>query len=102
MSEPADSDRVFAGSIPQIYERYTVPLIFEPYARDIAARVAALNPARVLELAAGTGVVTRHLARILPAQASIVATDLNQAMLDQAAAVGTLRPVEWRQADAMK
>ena len=57
---------------------------------------------RVLEIAAGTGVVTRALAAALPAQASIVATDLNQAMLDQAAAVTTGRPLEWRQADALQ
>ncbi|MBM4443171.1 MAG: methyltransferase domain-containing protein, partial [Candidatus Rokubacteria bacterium] len=58
--------------------------------------------ARVLEIAAGTGVVTRALAAALPAGSSIIATDLNQAMLDQAAKTGTARPVEWRQADAMQ
>ena len=98
----SDSDRVFAGSIPQLYETYLVPLIFEPYAADIARRVAARQPARVLEIAAGTGVVTRHLATVLPRTASIVATDLNQPMIDHAAAIGTARPVEWRQADAMQ
>ena len=56
----------------------------------------------MLEIAAGTGVVTRALASVLPAGVSIVATDLNQAMLDQAAAIGTRRAVEWRQADAMQ
>src|SRR5690349_3967405 len=95
------SDTVFAGSIPQLYERYLVPLIFEPYAVDLAARVASRSPSRVLEIAAGTGVVTRRLATALPRSASIVATDLNRAMLEQAAAVGTARPVEWKQADAM-
>src|SRR5207249_1888286 len=55
-----------------------------------------------LEIAAGTGVVTRALASVLPSPVSIVATDLNQAMLDEASAVGTRRPVEWRQADAME
>ena len=95
-------DTRFAGSIPQIYERYLVPLIFAPYAIDIASRVRSLTPARVLEIAAGTGVVTRELARVLPASSTIVATDLNQAMLDQAMAVGTSRPVEFRAADAMK
>ena len=95
-------DTGFAGSIPQVYQRYLVPLIFAPYAADIAARVQALGPARVLEIAAGTGAVTRELARILPADAQIVATDLNQPMLDQAAAIGTARPVEFRTADAMK
>jgi SAM-dependent methyltransferase len=78
-----------------------VPLIFDPYAADLAARLAELAPRRVLEIAAGTGVVTRAMAKSLPTGASIVATDLNQAMLDQAAALGTARPVEWRQADAL-
>jgi SAM-dependent methyltransferase len=101
MSGPA-TDKVFAGSIPKLYETYLVPLIFEPYAVDLAKRLASRSPARVLEIAAGTGVVTRHLASVLPEGVSIVATDLNQAMLDQASAVGTRRPVEWRQADAMR
>ena len=101
MSRP-DSDKVFAGSIPKLYETYLVPLIFEPYAADLANRIASKSPARVLEIAAGTGVVTRRLASALPAGVSIIATDLNQPMLDQAAATGTARPVEWRQADAMK
>jgi SAM-dependent methyltransferase len=96
------SDRAFAGSIPQLYEQYLVPLIFEPYAADLARRVALRRPARVLEIAAGTGVVTRRLASTLPPAATIVATDLNQPMLDQAAAIGTARAVEWRQADAMQ
>ena len=93
-------DKVFAGSVPKIYETYLVPLIFEPYAADLVSRLKPRNPSRVLEVAAGTGVVTRALASALPESTSIVATDLNQAMLDEAAAVGTRRPVEWRQADA--
>lgn len=100
--KPIDVDRSFTGSIPQLYERPLVPLIFEPYARDIAARAAALRPRRVLELAAGTGVVTRELARTLPVDVEIIATDLNPAMLDQAASLGTARPVQWRQADALQ
>jgi SAM-dependent methyltransferase len=98
----ANADKVFAGSIPKIYESHLVPLIFEDYARDLARRLAARRLTRVLEVAAGTGVVTRALASTLPASAGIVATDLNQAMLDQAAAVGTARPVEWQQADALQ
>jgi len=98
---PHGSDIAFAGSIPQLYDRYLVPLIFEPYAADLAGRAALRQPSRVLEIAAGTGVVTRHLAAALPPDVSITATDLNQAMLDQAVATGTLRPVAWRQADAM-
>ena len=94
------SDKVFAGSIPKLYDEYLVPLLFEPYAADLARRLSSLSRSRVLEVAAGTGAVTRALAAGLPASVSIVATDLNQAMLDQAAAVGTARAVEWRQADA--
>jgi len=96
------SDKVFTGSIPRIYEDQLVPLIFQPYAVDLAQRVAARSPSRVLEIAAGTGVVTRRLAAALPEGVPIVATDLNQAMLDQASQVGTGRPVEWRRADAMQ
>ena len=95
-------DKNFTGSIPKLYETYLVPLIFEPYAADLATRLASRSVTRVLEIAAGTGVVTRALASVLPKNVSIVATDLNQAMLDQASAVGTQRVVEWRQADAMQ
>src|SRR6266404_4632332 len=96
------TDKFFAGSIPKLYESYLVPLIFEPYAADIAGRLASRSPGRVLEIAAGTGVVTRALVSTLPDRTAIVATDLNQTMLDQAAVTGTRRPVEWRQADAMQ
>lgn len=95
-------DTAFAGTIPQLYERYLVPLIFEPYAADLALRVTHFQPSRVLEIAAGTGVVTRQLVKTLPSEVSIMATDLNQPMLDQAATVGISRPVEWQQADAMQ
>jgi len=95
-----DTDKVFAGSIPKLYEQYLVPLIFDPYATDLANRLRSRSLSRVLEIAAGTGVVTRVLASELPDNVSIVATDLNQAMLDQASVVGTKRTVEWRQADA--
>jgi SAM-dependent methyltransferase len=98
----ADSVKIFAGSIPKLYETYLVPLIFEAYADDLAKRVALRVPARVLEIAAGTGVVTRRLAVLLDERSSIVATDLNQPMLDHASGIGTWRPVEWRQADAMQ
>ena len=98
----AAGDKVFAGSIPQLYERYLVPLIFEPYAKDLAARLASRRRARVLEIAAGTGVLTRAMARVLPEKTAIVATDLNQPMIDHARGIGTRRPVEWKQADALR
>lgn len=98
----AATDKLFAGSIPKLYEAHLVPLIFDYYAADLARRVAVRPVSRVLEIAAGTGVVTRKLAAVLPASVAIVATDLNQPMLDLAAQLGTPRPVEWRQADAMR
>lgn len=96
-----DVDRTFAGSIPRIYETYMVPMVFAPYAKDISDRVRRIPARRVLEVAAGTGVVTRALAAALPPDVAIVATDLNQAMVDHARALGSSRPVEWRQADAL-
>jgi ubiquinone/menaquinone biosynthesis C-methylase UbiE len=98
----SSSDAAFGGLIAALYEQRLVPLIFEPYAGDLATRAEALRPGRVLEIAAGTGVVTRRLARLLPADVEIVATDLNVPMLDQATAIGTTRTVQWRQADAMQ
>src|SRR6185295_18080341 len=95
-------DKVFGGAIPKFYETYLVPLLFEPYAADLVKRLAPRSLRRVLEVAVGTGVVTRALASGLPEDVAIVATDLNQPMLDQAALIGTRRPVEWRQADAMQ
>jgi len=94
-------DKLFAGAIPRLYETHLVPLIFAAYAEDMARRVAAGKPRRVLEMAAGTGVVTRALATTLDADASLVATDLNDGMLSEAKSIGASRPVTWRQADAM-
>ena len=96
MSTP-EADKVFAGSVPKVYDTCLVPLIFQPYANELANRLRARPLQRVLEIAAGTGVVTRALAEKLQPQVSIVATDLNQAMIGQAMEIGTTRPVEWRQ-----
>jgi ubiquinone/menaquinone biosynthesis C-methylase UbiE len=96
----SDSD-VFSGSIPKLYEEYLVPLIFEPYAADLANRLRSRSLHRILEIAAGTGVVTRTLAAELKENVSIVATDINPGMLERATLAGTKYPVEWHQADAM-
>src|SRR5262249_42001479 len=98
----AQTDKVFAGAIPEVYDRLLVPLIFEPYAADLVRRLARLPMTNLLEIAAGTGVVTRAMAAALPRDATIVATDLNPAMIERGRAVGTARSVEWREADAMK
>jgi len=97
------TDKVFAGSVPEIYDRFMVPLIFEPYALDLADRVATCKPMQTLETAAGTGVLTRALAERLAENARIVATDLNPPMLEQAKARQSGDPrIAWRQADALK
>ncbi len=102
MLDMLETDKVFAGSIPENYDRYMVPLIFEPYAADMAQRVAAFWPGTVLETAAGSGVVTRALAPRLSPAASYMVTDLSQPMLDYAA---SRQPQDnrmtWRQADAL-
>jgi len=96
-----EKDTTFAGSIPALYDRYLGPLIFAPYADDLAARLGELEHGRVLETACGTGIVTRALARILPGAVAIDATDLNQPMLDYAAQHLASPRVTWRQADAL-
>jgi SAM-dependent methyltransferase len=98
---PGGGDRAsaFVGSIPDAYDEYMVPMLFAPYAADLAGRLADLTSGSLLEIAAGTGAVTRRLAASLPPAVEIIATDLNQPMLDRARTVGTARPVRWQQAD---
>lgn len=97
----SSTDVAFSGSVPVNYDRYLGPLLFTPYATIAAERAKALNPGRILETAAGTGIVTAELARLLP-DSEIVATDLNQAMLDVAAdRIGTDK-VSFQQADAQQ
>jgi len=94
-----ESDKTFAGSVPDLYDRYLGPLIFEPYALDMAERVAAIGAQRILEAAAGTGIVSRAMAQRMP-KSSILATDLNQPMIDQAVKHGGFGNVTYGQADA--
>ncbi|MEU1146052.1 class I SAM-dependent methyltransferase [Streptomyces sp. NPDC005863] len=81
------------------YERYLVPVVFRPFAEDLAVRAAALRPERALELAAGTGALTSRLLAAAPS-AEVTATDLNEAMV----ALGSDRApgAMWRQADAQR
>jgi ubiquinone/menaquinone biosynthesis C-methylase UbiE len=97
-----DSNARFDGSIPANYDRYLGPLLFEPYAADLVARLTLGPDARVVEVAAGTGILTRRLREQLPASATLVATDLNQPMLEYArGALPAGVAVDWRQADAV-
>lgn len=98
-NEFRQADASFTASIPDGYERRLVPLFFEPFAADLRDRLVARSPSRVLELAAGTGAVTRAIATALPG-GWIVATDLNQAMIDIAARVVSSTNVQFQQADA--
>lgn len=91
----------FAGSIPAAYDRYLGHVFFQPYAEDLAARLQVKENESVLELACGTGILTRELRNHLPATANLVATDLNEPMFQIASAkFAQGEAVEWRQADA--
>jgi SAM-dependent methyltransferase len=93
------SESAFVGSIPEIYERHLGPMLFVPFAADLAARARTRVPRRVLEVAAGTGIVTRALHAAFPS-ADIVATDLNEGMIALGARRLAAPNVTWRQADA--
>lgn len=124
MSNPSTA---YAGSIPENYEKFLGPYIFEPYAADLAERVmsavgaakvleevppagaagaeqaAGVGPARiktVLETACGTGRVTGHLRSGLPGDVHLLATDLNPDMLAIAKKINPDPSIEWRVADA--
>ena len=91
----------FSGSIPAVYDRYLGPMLFQPYAEDLAARLQVTNDSSVLELACGTGILTRVLRTRLPSSVTLTATDLNEPMLRNA--MGKFLEngaVQWRQADA--
>lgn len=91
----------FAGSIPAAYDRYLGPILFQPYAEDLMNRLKAGENSSVLELACGTGILTRILRDRLPATARLVATDLNEPMIANAARkFARNENIEWKQADA--
>ena len=94
-----DMETRFTGSVPSAYDRLMVPLVFQPYANEIARRARGFGPKRILETAAGTGAVTRALNAALP-DAEIIATDLNPPMLEMAAQGMKSANVRFQQADA--
>lgn len=93
-----DQHRRWSADMPDAYDRLLVPAVFEPFAADLAARVGSRSPSRVLEVAAGTGIVTRALVG-LPGVGEVVATDLNPSMVG----VGRERvpSARWHSADAL-
>jgi ubiquinone/menaquinone biosynthesis C-methylase UbiE len=96
-----DNDAAFVGSIPANYDRYLGPFLFEPFARDLAARVDWVPEASVLELACGTGRLTRHLAGALTGAQQLTATDLNSDMVSHArSVVPDSDALIWQTADA--
>jgi SAM-dependent methyltransferase len=94
-------NRSFSGSLPECYDRHLVPMDFEQFARLMAEQVPTMTSGDLLEIAAGTGVVTRALARTLPASVTITATDINPAMLARARSHPGLERVTWEEADAL-
>jgi ubiquinone/menaquinone biosynthesis C-methylase UbiE len=95
------SNAAFVGTIPETYDRFLGPLLFEPYAQDMAGRVRRAGGVRVLELACGTGIVTRALLAVLASGGELTATDLNEAMLGVAREnAGTDPRLRVQQADA--
>jgi ubiquinone/menaquinone biosynthesis C-methylase UbiE len=97
----SDMNRSFAGSMPEFYDRFLVPVRFEPFASDMAKRLDTLTAGDLLEVAAGTGILTRALARTLSPSVRITATDLNPAMIARARTHAGLERVTWREADAL-
>ena len=95
------NDASFIGNIPEYYDSGLGPIVFIDYAADIARRAAAGNPARVLETAAGTGIVTRQLRDVLPPDVHVTATDLNAPMIEVARTkFKSGEEVDFRPADA--
>ncbi len=97
-----DRNVEFTGSIPIAYDRYLGPMLFEPYATDLADRLSSVPMAAVLEVAAGTGILTARLRRAMPPTATLTATDLNEPMLDFARAKMPGLGITWQPADAQE
>ena len=100
----ADTSSQFAGSIPELYDRCMGPVMFQPYADDLSRRVAErVQVGPVLETACGTGILTRRLRERLAPSVRLVASDLNQPMIDHArASVWSTSPIEWQLADCTR
>ena len=76
-------ERQFTASIPAIYDSHLGPFLFERYAEDLARRVTVAPSERsaVLEVAAGTGILTAQLRSHLGPDSQIMVTDVSAPML---------------------
>src|SRR5438045_5666318 len=96
-----DRNVLFQGAIPENYDRYLGPVMFKPWAEDLVLRLAGRKYERVLEIACGTGIVSRRLRDALPATTEIIATDLNPDMFEFAKRKFRKdENITWQQADA--
>lgn len=96
----SDCNSCFSGFIPEIYDRYAVPIYFEPYAADLVGRIEPSAVKSVLEIACGTGVVTSHLRKAMMPESILVATDVSNDMLEYARKKLHREKIEWMIADA--
>ena len=98
----SDNPAPFTASVPKNYDRYMGPMFFEPYGADLVSRLKIRPRMRILEVACGTGIVTRQLLDRLPPDGRLVATDLSEPMLAYARQKFTgVDGIEWRQADGL-
>lgn len=94
--------KTFSGSVPGNYDQHLGPLLFEPYAQDLVARIDKAKVQHALEIACGTGRVTKYLRNALPPEATLIATDLNLGMLEVAKQKVALENIQYEVADAQE
>jgi len=92
----------FSGAIPKHYEEYLGPMFFEPYAIEVANRVDPSSVKLALELASGTGRVTRRLRQVLPRTAKLIASDISEDMLSVAKEKLRDMDIDWQFIDAQE
>ena len=80
-------------------ERYLVPSLLQPFADDMARRLARLTLGPLLEVSAGTGVLTQALTSAMSAGLSIVATDPDRATVAYASVKPGMARVTWQHAE---
>ncbi len=91
---------VFAGEVAANYEEFLGPMFFEPYAIEVASRIDPASIRLAVEIASGTGRVTRHLRERIPASAKLIASDISEDMLSIAKKKLKDFDIEWKIIDA--